>query len=198
MVKEWMPRAPMVAHLRPANLRDMLVRAQLPPVDRRRGAGRGPRAGFLRCRKTSCMCCLYTEEVKCHTCSSTGESWPIRKIITCEDSSVVYSVTCNHRAGSCQDSPQYVGMVGASRPCRNRCTEHRGAVRNNTDTGVGRHFNLPGHSLEDLTFLPFEKVKHLDPFVIEARESYWIQKYEVLDKGLNKKKLTRKTSTHIV
>ena len=39
-VKEWMPRAPMVAHLRPPNLRDMLVRAKLPPVDRRGGGGR--------------------------------------------------------------------------------------------------------------------------------------------------------------
>ena len=36
-VKNWMVRAPMVAHLRPANLRDFLVRAKLPPVDRRQG-----------------------------------------------------------------------------------------------------------------------------------------------------------------
>ena len=35
-VKVWMARAPMVAHLRPANLRDILVRAKLPPVDRSR------------------------------------------------------------------------------------------------------------------------------------------------------------------
>ena len=34
-VKEWMVRAPMVAHLRPANLRDFLVRAKLPQVNRR-------------------------------------------------------------------------------------------------------------------------------------------------------------------
>ena len=36
-VKEWMVRAPMVAHLRPANLRDFLVRAKLPQANRGRG-----------------------------------------------------------------------------------------------------------------------------------------------------------------
>ena len=47
-VKEWMRRAPMVAHLRPANLRDFLVRAKLPTVDRRRRAGRGADMEFVK------------------------------------------------------------------------------------------------------------------------------------------------------
>ena len=63
--------------------------------------------------------------------------------------------------------------MGDTRPCRTRCTEHRGAVRNHWDTGVGDHFN----------FLPFEKVRSSDPFVLEARESYWIEKYGVLGEG---------------
>ncbi len=79
-------------------------------------------------------------------------------------------------------------MVGSSRACRERCPEPRGAVRNQRDTAVGEHFNLPGHSLDDLTFLPFEKVRDKDPFTIEARESYWSQEYRVLDFGLNSKK----------
>ena len=41
-----------------------------------------------------------------------------------------------------------------------------------------KHFNLPGHDLAD--FLPFEKVRGGDPFVVETRVSYWIQKYGVL------------------
>ena len=119
-VKEWMVRAPMVAHLRPANLRDFLVRAKLPPVD----------------------------------------------------NSVCYNVTCSHGAGQClRKSGQYVGKVGDTRPCRTRCTEHRGAVRNHWDTGVG-DFNLPGHDLANFNFLPFEKVRSSDPFVLETRENY--------------------------
>ena len=51
------------------------------------------------------------------------------------------------------------------------------------DTGVWEHFNLPGHDLADFNFLPFEKVQSRDPFEIEARESFWIEKYGVLGEG---------------
>ena len=67
--------------------------------------------------------------------------------------------------------------------CRVRCTEHRGAARNHFDTAVGDHFNLPGHEVADFNFLPFEKVRSSDPFVIEAREGFWIEKYGVLGEG---------------
>ena len=73
--------------------------------------------------------------------------------------------------------------VGATRGCRVRCTEQRGAARNHFDTAVGDHFNLPGHEVADFNFLPFEKVRSPDPFVIEARESFWIEKYGVLGEG---------------
>ena len=72
-------------------------------------------------------------------------------------------------------------MAGPTRACRVRCTEHRGAVNHHWDTGVGKHLNLPGHDLAD--FLPFEKVRGGDPFVVETRVSYWIQKYGVLAEG---------------
>ena len=95
-----------------------------------------------------------------------------------------YNITCSHGSGACQRKPaQYVGKVGHTRPCRQRCTEHRGAVTHHWDTGVGDHFNLPGHDLAHFNFLPFERVRSTDPFVIEARESYWIEKYRVLEEG---------------
>ena len=40
-----------------------------------------------------------------------------------------------------------------------------------------------GHDLADFNFLPFEKIRSSDPFVIEARESFWIEKYGVLGEG---------------
>jgi hypothetical protein len=112
----------------------------------------------------------------------------MKQRITCEDRAVIYCVTCQHGTGCCPSRPQYIGMVGSTRPCRERCTEHRGSVSNHQDNAVGAHFNLPGHSLDDFTFQPIEKVRSRDPFVIKARESFWIKKYEVLDKGLNKEK----------
>ena len=50
----------------------------------------------------------------------------------------------SHGAGQCERKPaQYVGKVGATRPCRNRCTEHRVAVTHHFDTGVGDRYNQP-------------------------------------------------------
>ena len=76
---------------------------------------------------------------------ATGETWKIKECISCQDSNVVYSITCKQKAGRCKDAPQYVGMVGDTRPCRDRCTEHRGAVNNNRDTGVGGVPNILEH-----------------------------------------------------
>ena len=130
------------------------------------------------------MCCIYSTNTRTHTSTLTGQTWPIKQSITCDDDSVCYNVTCSHGAGQCLRKPgQYVGKVGDTRPCRQRCTEHRGAVRNHWDTGVGDHFNLPGHELAHFNFLPFEKVRSRDPFVIEARESFWIEQYGVLGEG---------------
>ena len=66
---------------------------------------------------------------------------------------------------------------------------------NNTSKPVGVHFRLPGHTHSDLVFLPIEKVVSKDKFVQEARESYWIKKYEslklqpleVIEHGMNLK-----------
>jgi hypothetical protein len=183
-----MPRAPMVAHLRPPNLRDMLVRAKLPPVDRRGGAGRRPQLGFRRCGKVRCLCCVYCVESRTHTSTATGQTWPMRQLITCEDRNLIYGVTCQHGRGRCPSRPQYIGMVGCSRAGRERCTEHRGSVSNHRDNAVGEHFSQPGHSLDDFSFQAIEKVRSRDPFVIKARESFWIGKYGVLDQGLNREK----------
>ena len=81
-VKNWMVRAPMVAHLRPANLRDFLVRAKLPPVDRRQGASRGLQPGFKKCGKARCLCCIYSTNSRTHTSTLTGQTWPIKQSIT--------------------------------------------------------------------------------------------------------------------
>ena len=73
-----------------------------------------------------------------------------------------------------------VRLVGASRACRVRCIEHSGAARN--------YFNLPGHEVADFNFLPYEKIRSPDPFIIEARKTFWIDKYGVLgEAGVNRR-----------
>ena len=58
---------------------------------------------------------------------------------------------------------------------------------------MGVHFRSSGHSHSDMIFLPIEKVRNKDRFVLEAREAYWIDKYkcvktlgvDVIEHGMN-------------
>ena len=65
---------------------------------------------------------------------------------------------------------------------KTRFSEHVGSVtqpgHSNTNKPVGVHFRSAGHSHNDMRMLPIEKVRSSDPFVLEARERYWIQKYQ--------------------
>ena len=96
----------------------------------------------------------------------------------------------------CQsEGPQYIGCT--DRPGKVRFSEHVGSVTQqcqvHTTIPVGVHFRSAGHSHSDMTFLPIEKVRSKDRFIMEARESYWIKKYdtvklepvEVIEHGLN-------------
>ena len=80
-----------------------------------------------------------------------------------------------------------------------RFSEHVGCVtqpgQSNTNKSVGVHFRSAGHSHSDMSMLQIEQVRSSDPFVLEARERYWIQKYQsvknqavdVVEHGLNLK-----------
>jgi hypothetical protein len=45
---------------------------------------------------------------------------------------------------------------------------------------VGAHFKLPGHDHSDMIALLIEKIRNKCRFVMEAREKFWIKKYNIL------------------
>ena len=49
-----------------------------------------------------------------------------------------------------------------------------------TTKPVGVHFRLPGHSHSDMSILPIEKVRSSDKCILEAREQFWIDKYQAV------------------
>ena len=51
----------------------------------------------------------------------------------------------------------------------------------------GIHFSKPGHSLQDIQAIAFEKVFREDPIFRKERESYWINKYQAIEHGANLK-----------
>ena len=51
---------------------------------------------------------------------------------------------------------------------------------------TGYHFNLPGHSIANLTVTILEKVKKHDEQYRKQREKYFIKKFNTYYKGLNR------------
>ena len=89
-----------------------------------------------------------------------------------------YLIECKH----C--NMKYVGET--KRILKFRFAEHRGYVNNNDDTATGEHFNMPGHSLSDMTVTVLEKVKTNDDMYRKEHESYFIRKFNTYYRGLNR------------
>ena len=89
---------------------------------------------------------------------------------------------------SCQREGLYIGKT--TQQFRERMSQHRRSVTpflglGETTTPVGYHFSLPGHSLQHMQVIALEQVKSKDPYIILAREFYWIRKYQAVSHGLN-------------
>ena len=223
-LKKVLPKPPMVSYTRPKNLRDILVRSQLPPLNKRQDLRR--RIGFKRCNMTQCETCPYTKNTTTHKSNFTNKSYSIKEELSCYTENTIYSLTCikgsgtfNKKPGrkakvipvdgvseeggdqtetcplaggskvySCPKEGQYIGKT--SQPFRERMSQHRRSVNpflgfGETTTPVGFHFSLPGHSLQHMQVIALEQVKSKDPYIILARESFWIRKYQAVSHGLN-------------
>ena len=120
---------------------------------------------------------------------ATGEEIAIRGNLTCTSTNVVYCITCRKGGPSCPTHPQYIDKTGKSLVERFR--GHRGTVvqkgQDQTTAPVGVHFRQPGHSIHDLEMIPIEKVRKEDSLLSKTRESYYIERFDTVNKGLNKK-----------
>ena len=87
-----------------------------------------------------------------------------------------------------KDDVQYIGMTTTE--ARKRFSRHRSNVDplidSTTKSVVGKHYSQNGHNLSDMSYKVIEKVKSFDPFVLKARESFWIQQYGGIEHLLNK------------
>ena len=52
---------------------------------------------------------------------------------------------------------------------------------------TGEHFNLPGHSLADLSVTAIEQAKVNSLLYRKEREEYFIRLFNTFNKGINKK-----------
>ena len=114
------------------------------------------------------QCHNLTEMRQCHACPFIREGnkvntetfeWKINKPVSCEDRNIMYLIEC--RKEKCR--LQYIGET--ERTLRESCEEHKTYVnQKKMNKSTGKHVNLPGHSVSDMTVTILEKVKVNDTF----------------------------------
>ena len=81
---------------------------------------------------------------------------------------------------------QYIGET--KKEAEKRWAEHLGYVRNKRlDQATGAHFNLPGHNIDQMTFSVLEKISNNNPQYRKARESHYIEQFNLKYAGINRK-----------
>ena len=135
---------PIVAYKRPSNLQDMLVHSQL---NRTVNAG-----SDSKCNRPRCSHCLSIVESNSFLSITASASFSVRESFTCASSEVIYLITCK------KCNIQYVGQTQLN--CSQRMNKNNFDIKHSHDifTTVSEHFNSPGHSIKDFSFMPIDKV----------------------------------------
>ena len=179
-LREIYKKPPMVSYRKPANLKDKLVRAKLPPV---RNNTR-PRRTLNAMRKCGhCVNCPWVVEGKEVRATATNTVVTINAPITCQSYDCLYVVGCTKN--NCNF--QYIGKA-EGRKLTTRWGEHRGYINNKKlDKATGAHFNSKGHSVSNVTFTGLEQCMNKDPVYIGKREVHQIRKFDAKYNGLNRR-----------
>lgn len=178
--------SPRLVFKRPPNLRNLLVRAHLPPLTPPHFLQSVPHGNY-RCG--NCTQCNFTQKTTIFRHPRTGKSFKIRGVITCNTANVVYMLKC----------PCGLAYVGkTTRPLKTRISEHRSNIRTrDTKSPVALHFTQASHSVASLRYCGIELVKtpsrggNVNQLLLR-REAFWIYTLDTLaPKGLNEEFVLR-------
>ena len=180
-LREIFEHPPMVAFRQPrsASLRARLVKTKLPSRKQR------SLPGLKKCQQPRCNTCSFIQEGK-KTVSSNNKKICInlQESVTCESKNVVYCISCDKAACN---FIQYIGETQAK--LKVRFSQHLGYVRSADyeKYPTGKHFNLPGHSMTNMKLSILEKCKIESSNYRKIREAEFINKFDTLRNGLNRK-----------
>lgn len=173
---------PLFVNKRGKNLRDFLVRADFTPEPTPSQTLLCPLPnGNYRCG--NCAQCNNTVKIDHFVHPHTGKKYPIKSVITCASTHVIYILRC-----PC--GLVYVGKT--TRKLKQRISEHKSSIRrNDRDYPVAIHFNDNHH---DVCSLRFYGIEYVPPpprggdhdRLLKQREAFWIHTLQTLaPKGLN-------------
>ena len=136
--------------------------------------------GMKKCNQSNCTACPFIREGTNITVN--GAQWRIQKKMNCNSYNVVYAIF------SKKDNCKQVYVGETKRMLKFRLADHCGYVLNkDTTTATGKHFNLPGHCLSDLSISIIEQVRKNDTIYRKEREEFHIRRFDTLHRGLNRK-----------
>ena len=133
-----------------------------------------------------CITCQHSENKLEFKVQATREVIQIKQHLTCGAYKCIYWIEC-----SICFLAQYLGKTGN---IKTRGRQHANAIDMLDDNGnfvhnnkLYEHFRLPGHSHRNMRIFVLEEVFG-DDNILKAREDYWIQKCNTVNKGLNTKR----------
>ena len=178
-LREVFPKPPLVAYRRQKTTGNHLVRAKLPDP----GIVRSKRIlpGMYKCLKSGreCSICPWILETKVATATNSRYKLDIVSHLTCQSNNVIYVISCN------KCNVQYVGET--DRSLKDRFNEHKGYVRTKKlNMTTGAHFNLPGHSVSDMSVMAIHKIYNKDTPYRKELEKEMISNFNTFHRGLNK------------
>ena len=169
------PEKPVVAYKRPKSLRDILVRACLPPDGQH-----ATDIGCSPCGDKRCHTCRMMVKATSFTSTSTGRTRHITCNANCKTANVIYLLQCGH----C--SIQYVGETET--PFHIRMNNHRSYYRSNRSCPVTRHCRTNDHPFDNIKVYIIDHNSSWSTQTRQIKESYWIFQAETLSPaGLNDK-----------
>ena len=177
-LKEVFPNPPLVAYRRQKTTGDKIIRAKLP------GPAIRPQRqlpGMKKCRKAGreCTICPWVKEGKVATSRASTYRKEIETSLNCQSRNLLYLIECR-KCGL-----QYVGET--DRSVQERFSEHKGYVNNNKlNQATGAHFNLPGHSISDMSIMAIQKVYNRGAHYRKELEKEEISKFRSFHHGINK------------
>jgi len=102
--------------------------------------------GSSKCMSKTCKCCSHITTTKTFTSTHTRRQYNIIDPFNCRSTNIIYLITCS----LC--NKQYVGET--QRQLSHRLTDHRSNIALHKNTPIANHFNLPGHSVNNIQITP--------------------------------------------
>ena len=122
-----------------------------------------------KCNELTCETGPFVKTGSKFTNTYNNTTVSINHQLDCNSENVIYCLICNKQGCG----KIYIGQT--QRELKLRFSDHKTSVRTKQNNVIGHHFNLPGHTLDNMMVTGIEKVYTSGRRIIEKRESMWIE-----------------------